>query len=417
MQRKTEIWTLVALLGTVVAGNASASGFQLLEQNVSGLGNAYAGSAVVGENASTVFYNPAAMTKLPGGNFSAGLTVLKPSYKFKDDGSATSGSAGGDAGNWAYLPNLYSTWQVNDKLFAGVGFGSTFGLRTEYEPDWIGRYQSVVFDIKTYNVNPSLAYKLTDSLSFGAGLNWQRMEVNYERKAATVNAATQATSVVLDANGETLGWNAGVTFKPSQSTEMGFSYRSKMFHNLKGSLTSSNQAVAQDVFSSADITLPDTYILSVSQQISERWTMLGDLSRTNWSSIDKVAIMRTSGAQSGTVAQTLDVNFRDVWRVALGGTYKINDSWKWKYGVAYDQSPVRGTEERLVSLPDNNRYWFSTGAQWKMDKASTVDLGVAYLHIPTDRTVSNQTSSARGSVVGDYKGSIVIFGAQYSRVF
>ena len=240
MQKKTICHAVAAIVGMGLAGGAGASGFQLLEQNGSGLGNAYAGSAVVGENASTVFYNPAAMTKLSGGNVSTGLTVINPSYKFNDRGSsngtAATGASGGDAGGWAGLPNLYATWQLNDKWFAGIGVGSPFGLKTEYDNDWAGRFQTQLFDIKTYNVNPSLAVKASEALSFGVGVNYQRAEVKYKRQGATVSPAAQATSVTLEETGEAYGWNAGATLRLSPTTDIGLSYRSKIFYRLGGSL-------------------------------------------------------------------------------------------------------------------------------------------------------------------------------------
>lgn len=424
MQKKMMVQALAVAFGLSVSGVAWASGFQLLEQNASGLGNAYAGSAAVGENASTVFYNPAAMTKLPGGNVSAGLSLIKPSYKFRDEGSsngaAATGGNGGDAGALAALPNLYVSWQLTDKLYAGLGVGAPFGLKTEYDSDWAGRFQSNTFDIKTYNVNPSLAVKVNETVSLGFGVNYQRMEAMYQRQAATqhptvpaANGMVQATTVTLEATSEAYGWNAGALFKLGTSMDIGFSYRSKVFHRLEGSLNSTNQAVSPNALAKADITLPDTYILSVVQRLDERWEMLGDVSRTNWSSIDKVAIDRANG----TTAQTLDARFRDTWRFALGGTYKVNDNWKWKYGIAYDQSPVRSADERLLSLPDNNRYWLTTGAQWKLDKASVVDIGAAYLYIPESKVDADQRTAGRGRVVGSYDGSIVILGMQYSRSF
>jgi long-chain fatty acid transport protein len=427
MQNKLFAQAALAIVGAAITGGASASGFQLQEQNASGLGNAYAGSAAVAEDASTVYYNPAGMARLAGINVSGGVNVLKPSYKFRDDGSsdapAVTGSNSGDAGGVFYLPTLYSTWQLDDKWFAGIGMGSPFGLKTQYDRDWVGRFQSLDFQIKTYNINPSLAYKATDKLSLGFGLDWERMEATFTRDAAVAasysayNTQAQSTEITLDVSGQAWGWNTGVLYKLTPKTDLGFSYRSKMFEKLKGDLNSSNQTIAQSTTSSVSMTLPDTYILSVAQQLDERWQLLGDVSRTNWSSVDQVLIMYTSGAKSGSVAQVLDANFRDTWRFAVGGTYKVNDNWKLKSGLAYDQSPVRGSEERLVSLPDNNRYWYTAGAQWKIDKTSTIDLGLAYIHIHKTRIESNESSSASGYVVGAYAGSIVIVGLQYSAHF
>lgn len=415
------VLALASLAVTGWSSGVAASGFQLLEQNLSGLGSAYAGSAAIAEDASTVFFNPAGLTRLSGVRASGGLALIKPSYVFRDQGSsnapAAAGSNGGDAGGLAALPNLYASWQLSDRWFAGLGMGTPFGLKTEYDEDWAGRFQSVLFDIKTYNLNPSLAFQVNEKLSLGAGLNWQRMEAVYQRQAATLNAFTQGTQLTLDASGDALGWNAGLVLSPSDSMRIGFSYRSKMFHRLKGTLESNNQLVSPDVDARASITLPDTYILSVVQRVDDRWEMMGDLSRTNWSAIDKVAIVRDSGSAAGSIAQTLDANFRDTWRVALGASYKLNDRWSWRYGIAYDQSPVRGAEERLVSLPDNNRYWFSTGTQWKMNKQTVLDLGVAYLYIPDTEIRADHVSQGQGRVIGEYDGSIFILGAQLSHRF
>ncbi len=131
-----------AVLLAALSGTAAASGFQLLEQG-SGLGNAYAGSAAKASDASTIFWNPAGMTQLQAREVSGGLTAVRPSFKFDDNGSQvgpTFGRAndGGDAGGWGYIPNGYLSWALNKDLYVGVGMGAPFGLVTEYNPDWVG---------------------------------------------------------------------------------------------------------------------------------------------------------------------------------------------------------------------------------------------------------------------------------------
>jgi long-chain fatty acid transport protein len=421
MKPKMIVQSVVAALAVLGAGSVAASGFQLLEQNASGLGNAYAGSAANAENASTIYYNPAGMTKLNKGGASFGANLIQPSYKFKNEGSsnapAATGTDGGDAGSSAVLPNMYAAAALTKDLYFGVGIGAPFGLKTEYSPDWTGRFQSTSFDIETLNVNPSLAYRITDKLSFGVGANWQKMSVEYKRNAAVINALTQNTMVTLAADSEAWGWNAGVLFDLNPSMSMGLSYRSKVKHKLNGTLTSSSQLVSPDVTADASITLPDTWVYSIKQQLGDTWEVLGDISRTGWSSINTVPIFRTSGAAAGSTAQTLDAHFRNTWRVALGGTQKVNDTWKMKYGLAWDQSPVRSAEERLVSLPDNDRIWFTVGTQLQVDKTSTVDLGAAYIYIRDAHIDNNQSAAGRGRVTGSYTGSVVILGAQYSLAF
>jgi long-chain fatty acid transport protein len=413
--------SLPALVAALFTGSASAAGFQLLEQNASGIGNAYAGSAAIADNASTIYFNPAGMTMLQAREISGGLSIVKPSSKFSDTGSviapAAFGGTGGDAGDWGFLPNGYLSWALSKDLYVGVGVGAPFGLKTEYDPDWVGRFQSIKFEIKTYNVNPSIAYRLNDKISLGAGVNWQRIEAVYERQAAVVNALARATRVKLDVDGDSWGWNVGALFQLSPSTRIGVSYRSTIEHDVDGSLTSSNQLVSPDVGARATIKLPDTYILSVVQKLDDRWEMLGDVSYTGWSSIESVPIIRTTGAAPGSTAQTLDPQFKDTWRLAFGGNYKYTDALKLKFGVAWDQTPVPDPQHRLVALPDEDRIWFSVGAQWKVTPASALDVGLAYLFVDDPVIDNNQSLQGRGLVRGEYDNNIWILGAQYSMSF
>ena len=438
MKKTTIARLLPAALLALGSGAASAAGFQLLEQNASGIGNAYAGSAAVAENASTIFFNPAGMTQLQAREFSVGVAAVRPSFDFKNKGSvilnapriATSGG-GGDAGSWAALPNGYLSWALNKDLYVGVGLGAPFGLITEYDDDWVGRAQALKFDLKSYNINPSIAYRVNDKVSVGGGFSWQRLDAEYSRVASVLPNAISpvpglnATLATFDADSDAWGWNLGALFTLSPTMKVGVSYRSTIDHTLKGDLKVEGPATAfagvvptlRSVKAEADVKLPDTFIVSVTQKLNDRWEMLGDLSWTGWSSIKKVEIVRTSGAAAGTIAQTLETDFKDTWRAALGANYLLNDAWKLKFGVAFDQSPVRDKDHRLVSLPDNDRTWFSFGGQWKATKTSALDLGVAYLYVPKTKIDNDQTALGRGRVTGEYDSSVWILGAQYSMAF
>ena len=409
-----------AVMLLAFSGAASASGFQLLEQNASGIGNAYAGSAAVAENASTIYFNPAGMTQLQDREISGGIALVKPSFTFNNSGSsvgATLGAAGngGDAGDLAAIPNGYLSWAVNKDLYLGLGLGAPFGMKTEYDDQWIGAAQATMFEVKTYNINPSLAYRVNDKISLGAGINWQRVEATYKRVAGVV-APSMPIKLTLD--DDAWGWNVGALFTVSPSTKVGLSYRSAIQYETAGKLDVNNGG-AGTVNATADLKMPDTFIMSVSQKLSDKWEMLGDVSWTGWSSIPRVDIVR---ATDGSVAQVLDTDFRNTWRVALGSNYKYNDAWKLKFGVAYDQTPVKRAESRLVSLPDNDRVWLSFGAQWAPSKTSSLDLGVSYIYVRDSKINNNQTvpvpaNLSRGLVSGDYEGNIWVFGAQYSMSF
>ena len=441
MTQRNAVKMIPALLFVAFSGTASASGFQLLEQNLSGLGNAYAGSAAVAENASTIYFNPAGMTQLQDREVSGGLAAIGPSFKFHNEGSSLTGNlsaagTGGDAGGWAAVPNGYLSWAVSKDVYLGVGFGAPFGLKTEYDDRWIGAAQSVMFDIKTYNINPSIAFRVNEKVSLGFGVNWQKVEAEYVR-LATVGGAPSPTAPFGDRVTSTMnlddsawGWNAGALFTLSPSTKVGLSYRSKVKYHTDGDVKlTSDGSVAGDLTRDglildgrqsdlkADLTMPDTFIMSVAQKLNDKWEMLGDISWTGWSSIPKVDIMRTSGTRSGQNAQTLDTEFKDTWRVALGANYALSDAWKLKYGIAFDQTPVKKAATRLTSMPDNDRIWLSFGAQWAPTKASKLDLGATYISVKDSKIDNNQAAFARGHVTGEYEGNIWVLGAQYSMSF
>jgi long-chain fatty acid transport protein len=431
-----------ALVLALSSGYAAAGGFQLLEQNVSGLGNAYAGSAAVAENASTIFFNPAGMTQLKDREFSAGVAAIGPSFKFTDKGSSagafTTAGSGGDAGSWAAVPNAYMSWALNKDLYLGVGFSAPFGLKTEYSSPWIGSAQSNSFSVETMNLNPSIAYRVSESVSLGAGLSYQHIDAKYKRLAATIDLPPAATglpvtvltsqsTVTATLKGDAWGWNVGGLFTLSPSTKVGVSYRSTVTQDTTGDINVTGPAglggvttlfnTAQSVGAKASLKLPDTAILSATHQLNDKWQLLGDVSWTGWSSIPKLDLVRTTGSNAGTPAQTLETDFRDTWRVAVGGNYQYSQAMKLKFGLAFDQTPVKGESTRMVSLPDNDRTQIATGAQWALSGGSTLDLGLSYLMIADTSINNDQRTAFRGLVKGNYTGSAWILGVQYSVPF
>lgn len=414
------------LVAGAFSGTAAASGFQLLEQNASGLGNAYAGSAAKADNASTIYFNPAGMTQLKTLEVSGGLTVVNTSFKFTNEGSSsgalTGTGNGGDGGGLGLIPNAYLSWAATKDLYFGLGVGAPFGLRTEYDDRWVGAAQSTYFDIKTYNINPSVAYRVNETVSLGAGLNWQRIEADYRRLVNVTTGSTSPLKLTLD--DDAWGWNVGALFKLAPDTRLGVSYRSRIKYSTTGKIAISGPAATFSSDAKADITLPDTAILSLTQKLSDKWELLGDVSWTGWSSIPQVDILRATATlngvyAAGSTAQVLETKFRNTWRAALGANYQLRDDLILKAGVAYDQTPVKGASSRLVSLPDNDRLWFSVGAQWKASQSTTLDVGAAYLYV-NDTTINNdQTAAAlnRGRVTGTYQDSAWLFGAQLSMAF
>ena len=372
---------LPALMLAVFSGSAAAAAFQLFEQNGSGVGMSYAGSAAVADNASTLFYNPAGLSLLAGGQVSVGIAGIRPSYKYRSNAGQ---SSGGDAGSWGMVPNAYFSYQLSQDLTAGFGISVPFGLASEYEPGWAGAAQGIKSEIKTINYNPSLAYRVNDKLSLGIGVNYQ-----------TIDGELTQTGARLQGDDASWGWNAGALVTLSPSMRLGLSYRSAVKHTLEGTL---NGALPVR----ADLKLPDTAIFSVWQQVSERWEAMGDLSFTRWNSLQKFDVY-TAG---GTPVSSETFNYQNSWRIAWGAAYKANDALKLKFGLAFDRSPVRN-EYRSVRVPDNNRLWLSLGGQWNTGRYGKIDLGYTYVYL-------RDPSIDKDGLQGKYDASAHVLGAQYS---
>ncbi|UCV15465.1 OmpP1/FadL family transporter [Quatrionicoccus australiensis] len=382
--KKMTLRTVPALLLIAFSGAASASAFQLWEQNASGLGTAYAGSAAVADNASTIFFNPAGMTQLSGFQFSAGVNGVKPSYKFRS--GAGGSNDGGDAGSWAAVPNGYLSWQVAPDWTLGFGISAPFGLSTEYKDNnWVGRFESLKSEIKTVNYNPSVAYRVNDKVSLGFGLNYQTIDAELTTAASRLKGSDSA-----------LGWNVGALFTLSPAMRVGASYRSAIKYTLEGDAAGAGPV-------RADLKLPDTFILSVWQQVSDRWEAMGDVSYTRWNSLKSLDVYNRD---TGALITSETFNYKNAWRLAWGAAYLLNDTTKLKFGIAYDKTPVRDAD-RSARVPDNSRLWLSLGAQWNAGAHGKVDVGYSYLHV-------KDPSINQGLLVGRYDASGHVVGAQYS---
>jgi long-chain fatty acid transport protein len=429
MSYKIPMKMIPALLLAGLSGTAGAAGFSLFSQG-SGLGNAYAGSAAKSSDSSTIYYNPAGMTQLQAREASVGLALARPVFKFdnnnSDVGAFNLAGDGGDAGQWGAVPNASLSWALDKDLYIGIAMGAPFGQLTSYDVPWKGSAQSNEFEIVTVNINPSIAYRVNEQFSLGAGFSWQHLSADYYKRLNI--GAGAGVKDHLSLSDDAWGWNVGLLFTPSASTKVGLSYRSEIKYHTDGdnyvtgtggvSNLVAAGAIAAGVQSKAkaDITMPQTVILSVAQKLDDRWELLGDVSWMGWSSIDLVDIYHSSGPRDGRLLLTLPAKFQDTYRVALGTTYSYSDTLKLQFGLAYDQTPVKNAQTRLSAMPDNDRIWFATGAQWKPDRSQTLEVGLMYEYIKD--TKINHTEVGQGTLNGDYNGSGVwVLGGQYSVAF
>ena len=416
-----------AVLAAIGAGSqqAVASGFQLIEQNASGMGNAYAGQAAAAENASTIFFNPAGMTQLPGRQISGTLDIIRPRIVFTDNGASRSpggapspagGGNGGDAGGWHYIPNGYVSWQLTPRLWAGVGLTAPFGLKTDYDSNFIGRFQSQKAEFKSYDLNPSMAFKVNDVVSIGGGVSYQHAQLSLDRSFFAGAALPETVSL----SDNSWGWNVGAMFNLGPATRLGLSYRSEMKHDLTGTVTIAGIGGGNAI---ASLNLPATASIGISHQLTDKWQILGDVTWTHWSTIQNVPLILTSRlgpSPAGTVADTLDLQFKDAYRVGLGANYRWTNNFMLKLGVAYDTTPVPDSTHRTTILPDTNRTWLAVGAKHQLTKASTLDVGYAHVFFNDGGIFRNKgvgVAGAQGIVSGNVSENVNMVSIQYSYSF
>lgn len=442
--KRFAVKALPILVGGLFAGHAGAAGFQLLEQNAAGIGNAYAGTAALAEDASTVYWNPAGMSMLKGRTVTFGVDAVKPTAKFSNSGTlapagiGSVGGNGGDAGDWAAIPFGYFVMPLTDRISVGVGMSGPFGLTTEYDNGWAGRFYAVKSAVETININPSISFKLNDQFSLGIGANFQKIDAELTNQvdyfAALAQAAGPAAAAALlpnqaqreglakiEGDDTAWGWNIGALWQVSPTTRLGVAYRSSIKYEVEGTVSFANRpaqlgAALADGGVKGKLEVPDSATLSVYQVLNDRWEMMGDVSWTGWSKIQNLTFNRTS---AGATLPGERLGWRDTMRVALGANYKYSDQWKLRMGLAWDQSPVQDST-RLPRLPDSDRIWLAFGAQYRLSPASTIDFGYSHIFID-DGSISTSTEPAaaggKGVLRGNYNNSVDLLGAQFSMRF
>ncbi len=442
------IVTITALMAGGSALDARASGFALIEQGVRGLGNAFAGGAAVAEDATTIFFNPAGLTRLKGQNIEVGLHAIIPSTKFEDHGSTLTpllgaeipltGSDGGNAGDLTLVPNIWWAGQINEKLFLGLGVSVPFGLATKYEEDWKGRYHGVDSEVMTLNINPTVAWKFTDKFSMGLGINVQSMDgtfsnaIDYGTINAILGAGLPLTPqgddgfVTIEADDYGYGWNLGFLFEQTEGTRYGLSYRSEIDYDLEGDADFSSPNAYTDILAglaglvdgpaAAEITVPQNASASIFHELTDEWAIMADATWTGWSCVEELRIQFESGASDNVT--TLDWN--DAWRMAMGFNYDPSEKWLFRFGGAYDQSPIPNAALRTVRVPGNDRWWLTLGTTYTINDAFALSGGYAHIFVSNagihkEGTVPEEVT--RGAIHGEYKAYVDILSVQLSWTF
>lgn len=433
----------IALLAT--SSTVFASGFQVQEQGVKGLGNAYAGGAAYTADAAAVHANPAGLTQLPA-QLVVGTHLLRPTSRFNDHNSTNgvgglpTGRTKSNAGHLAAVPNFFYTRPLSDTLSFGLSSTTPYGLTTEYDKDWIGRYHAIKSELLTFNINAALAYQLNEQLSLGAGISVQYGKATLSNAldfgtlgflagAPGATPSNPALDGFTEVSGDdwSLGFNLGMQYQATPSTRFGASYRSKIEHTLEGK----SELVIPDFAAAlvgpsrtrdatAKATTPASMSISVHHDINPQWAVMADITRTQWTSFKELRIDYANDAFSATPSPTVQPeNWKDSNRYALGLTYKYSPKWTLRTGIAYDETPVPSVKFRTPRIPDNDRFWLAFGASYRYSEQLSVDIG--YVHIFADDTPMKDTELTTGGLAGvpvgntldgEYDASVDILSAQ-----
>jgi len=416
--RKGAAGLLAGVTALTSAGLAEASGFQLREQSTEGLGNAFAGSTAKAYDLSTIYYNPAGMTRLSGNQVGGSATWIAPVARFSGSatgagGAATSGGSGGDAIDDAMVAAAYAFWDFSPDLKFGLAMTAPFGLRSNYEKDWVGRYHALESDVTNINLTPSVAYRLTDELSIGGGLQVGYTSARLSQALDLSGLGMSDGKATVEGSGFGVGADLGVLYEFSPSTRVGANWRSQMSYTLDGKADYRVPAAAaalvptlRDGDASADLTTPDTVSFGAYHAFNPQWAVMADVAWTNWSTFDELRVSYEDGRPSSVTRE----NWNDSWFFSVGATYRPTEHQAIHIGAAYDQTPVPD-KYRTARIPDSDRYWTSLGYSYDFGDGSGLNLG--YTHIFADKVSIRETTTAAGTLSGDYESHVNIVSASF----
>ncbi len=434
----------------IASGGTVAAGFALVEQSASGQGNAFAGATSAAEDASTIFFNPAGMTRIPGREAVAGIHWISPQSDFANNGSQLNlpsppGGAlpltGGndDGGKDAFVPNLYYMQPVGEDLVAGIGINVPFGLSTEYDAGWVGRYHAIKSEVTTVNINPSLAWRVNDWFSVGGGISAQYIDVTLTSAVdfGSICTASEAAGRLppgtcsaastgplqsdgladLSGNDWSYGFNLGLMFEPTSKSRLGLAYRSKIGYSVTGTgafsvpsnvsfLTTTGSFI--DTSISADVTLPESVAVGYYHEVTDRLALMADWTWTHWQRFSELRIDYASAQPDSVTTEA----WRNSNRYALGANYRVDDRLLLRFGLAYDETPIPDERHRTPRIPGNDRRWVSLGLNWAFSPATSLDFG--YSHLFVSRTPIDETLSTGHELKGNYDNSVDIASLQFN---
>lgn len=418
-----------SVLGLTVASNAQAAGYQLSDYSVAGLGRSYAGAGVVGDDYSALAYNPAGMFANPKTGMQVGATLVQQYGKVK--GTDSFGKSGkDDISVYSPLPNFFAQYKINDDLMAGFGVYMPYGLASDYGDDFFAANEGITTDLRIVDLNLSAAYKLTDTFSIGAGLIYRYVRGKVTGYVDMSRYGLGKSYYNYDLDNWNWYGNFGVMWEPVKDTRIGVSYRPTRHHKVEGPLKiggdaqvptglpaplpSSISILSGNYDAQSTQVLPEQVIISAfTKQNNFGYSFMARWTR--WTRF-KEFTMTSEYPMAPFNDKTAEYRWHNTWTVSLGADWYYNDTWTFRAGVAYDQSPATDGNHRTTRIPDQSRYWVSLGTTYNINKNSRIDVGYAHLFMRTYHA-RNGANGGPGSEDVKYDAQANIIGVQYQYDF
>ncbi len=374
--------------------------------SVSGMGNAYAGSATGRHDNSDMFTNPAIISQIKRRQLSLSSSYLAVDVEAEASsvsiaGVSQSGRRHDSPGEDALVPALYFSTPISAKWSLGVNSNTPFGLASQYKRDWLGRFHALKSEVSSINLNPVLSYQIHDQWSVGAGLQIQRIDLTTSK---TLFDGLQAEYQGDDWG---YGYSLGLLYHASPRLDLGMGYRSKISHDLSGDVEFS--AILHSTFAAkVRFTTPEILTVGLAYALSEQWEIIIDAKWTRWSRIKTLHIRSEDAAHSDSITPFA---LRNSGLTSLGANYQLNHQWLIRLGAAYEEGAVTN-KRRNPQLPTGARIWLSAGFEYQLTDAAKVDF--AYVHQFFNNTKSaivenNAVFPAAASLEAEYALAVDVF--------
>jgi long-chain fatty acid transport protein len=427
---RTAVLATLLAAAALGAGPATAGGLLLYEFGTAEPGLAAAGYAARAQDASTAFTNPAGMTRLEGTQSVVGGQLMWLNNRFSI-GDGTSPALGGDTGGRAlgangFVPGAgaFVTHSISPDLKLGFSIAGNFGSVIDYDDQWVGRYRVQQATLLGVQFVPSVAYRVTDRLSVGAGIN--AVYGVFKQQVAINNLLPSAADGRLEVDDKSWGFgaNLGLLYEVDPGTRVGLTWVSQVdldfrapaqFSGLGPGLSAllASRGLL-DAQLSIGTRIPQQVMASAFSQIDERWAVLGNVGWQQWSKFGQVAIGIDNTANP--VALTTSIPFKDTWHVAAGAQYRLSDPWRLNFGVAYDSGfQDGGSVSPLVPL--NAAWRFGVGGEQQISRSVKWGIAGELLYGGTldvnQRSVLPPAAGGRGDLAGSYSNTTSVVVSVY----